>query len=129
MAQHHRLAERLELDFAELLDEPFLALPESAGQLRDYWLAMDQRGGRPAVIGAIINTPDETYEAIVDGRGICLLAAGNAPSVARGDVITRPVHGVPQSTLALAWRKGDGNPLIRAYAHAAAQAVRRVDRL
>jgi DNA-binding transcriptional LysR family regulator len=123
MAQTHRLAVRPELDLEDLWDEPFLALPDSAGPLRDYWLAIDHRDGRPPVIGAIINSADETYESLVDRRGICLLAAGNAPSITRGDVITRPVHGLPPCRLALAWRKGDPNPLIRAYAHAAAQTV------
>ena len=70
MPQNHRLADRAELDFSELFDEPFLALPDSAGPLRDYWLAIDQRGGRPPVIGATISSPDETYEALVDGHGI-----------------------------------------------------------
>ncbi|MCP2352548.1 LysR substrate-binding domain-containing protein [Nonomuraea roseoviolacea] len=39
MPDTHRLAGRGVVDFAELLDEPFLALPESAGPLRDHWLA------------------------------------------------------------------------------------------
>ncbi|MEV8410160.1 LysR family transcriptional regulator [Streptomyces niveus] len=94
MAESHRLAARETIDFADLLDEPFLALPERAGPLRDHWLATDTRDGRPPVIGAEIASPDETYEALVDGLGVCLLAAGNAPLVARAGVVTRPVAGV-----------------------------------
>ncbi len=44
----HPLAEAESVDFTDLLDEPFLALPDSAGPLRDYWLATEARGGRPA---------------------------------------------------------------------------------
>jgi DNA-binding transcriptional LysR family regulator len=128
MPQNHRLAVRAELDFRDLLDEPFLALPDSAGPLRDYWLAIEQRGGRPPVIGGTISSPDETYEALVDGHGICLLAAGNAASITRERVITRTVHGVPPCKLALAWRKHDGNPLVLAYADAASQVVDAADR-
>lgn len=128
LPQNHRLAVHPELDFPDLLEEPFLALPDSAGPLRDYWLAIDQRGGRPPVIGATISSPDETYEALVDGHGICLLAAGNAASIAREHVITRTIHGVPRCKLALAWRKDDRNPLVRAYADAAAKVVRAADR-
>ena len=51
---------------ADLLDEPFLALPESAGPLRDYWLALDERDGRPARIAAEINDTEETYEAVAE---------------------------------------------------------------
>lgn len=100
-----------ELVFEDLLDEPFLALPDGAGPLRDYWLAIDQRRGEPPTIGAIITSPDETYEALVDGRGICLLAHGNAPSLMRGGVVTRPVRGVPSCKLALAWRRAIRTPL------------------
>jgi DNA-binding transcriptional LysR family regulator len=123
LAESHPRATDSELAFEDLLDEPFLALPESAGPLRDFWLATDQRGGQPPVIGGIITSPDETYEALVDGRGICLLAQGNAPSLMRGGVVTRPVCGVPSCTLALAWRAGDSNSLIRAYTDAAAKVV------
>lgn len=119
MPRAHRLAHKEIIDFTDLLDEPFLALPESAGPLRDYWLAIDARGGRPPVLGAEITSPDETYEALAGGQGVCLLASGNAPSVTRGDVVTRPVRGLTSSQLALAWRKDDSRPLVLAYAHAA----------
>ncbi|WP_369263349.1 LysR family transcriptional regulator [Streptomyces sp. R35] len=115
----HPLAPRPEIDFAELLDEPFIAIPKSAGVLRDYWLALDARAGSPARIGAEAASADETYEALVDGRGVCLLAAGNAPLLTRGGVVTRPVRGISPSRLALAWHAGDRRPLVGAYAEAA----------
>jgi DNA-binding transcriptional LysR family regulator len=107
-----------EVDFADLLDEPFLALPPSAGPLRDYWLALGARGGRPPVIGAEITSTGETYEALLDGRGVVLLAAGNAPLVALDGIITRPVRGVSPSRLALAWRARDDRPLVQDYVRA-----------
>ncbi|MGH3293910.1 MAG: LysR substrate-binding domain-containing protein [Trebonia sp.] len=121
-----RLAERtagpeVPVDFADLLDEPFLALPRSAGPLRDYWQAMDARDGKPPVIGAEISSVGETYEALMDGRGVVLLASGNAPLVALDGVITRPVRGLSPSRLAAAWRAGDHGPLVRDYARACPQ--------
>lgn len=107
-----------QLDFAELLDEPFLALPAGAGPMRDYWLALDARDGRPPRIGAEIASTGETYEALLDGQGICLLAAGNAPLVALEGVITRPVRGLSSSQLALAWRVGEDRPLVVDYVRA-----------
>jgi DNA-binding transcriptional LysR family regulator len=124
MPEAHPLASRDEIDFADLLDEPFLALPPSAGPLRDYWLAADARGGRPPRVGAEIASTDETYEALVDGRGVCLLAAGNAPLITLGGIVTRPVRGLSPSRLALAWRSDDTRPLIRDYARACRQATR-----
>ncbi|GCB46211.1 LysR family transcriptional regulator [Streptomyces sp. NL15-2K] len=119
LPETHPLAARAEIDFADLLDEPFLALPESTGPLRDYWLALDARDGRPARIGAEIASTEETYEALVAGLGICLVATGNVPLLTLGGVITRPVHGVSPSRYVLAWRREDGRrPLVRAYAEA-----------
>jgi DNA-binding transcriptional LysR family regulator len=125
MPDSHPLASRSVINFADLLDEPFLALPPSAGPLRDYWLAVDARDGRPPRIGAEIASTDETYEALVDGRGVCLLAAGNAPLITLGGVITRPVHGISPSQLALAWHADDTRPLVLDYAHACRQATPR----
>ncbi|MGF1431621.1 LysR substrate-binding domain-containing protein [Kitasatospora sp. LaBMicrA B282] len=116
--EHHRLAAQSAVTMADLLDEPFLALPESAGPLRDYWLAPEARAGRAPLIGAVVHNPDETYEALVDGRGVCLVATGNIPLLTRGDVTTRPVTDISPSQLALAWRTDDTRPLVRGYAQA-----------
>lgn len=121
LSEAHPLAARESLDFAELLDEPFLALPGTGPELRDYWLALDSRGGRPPVIGAEIGGVDETYEALAGGLGICLVAAGNVPLLAREGVAIRPVSGVTPSRLVLAWRADDNRPLVRGYARAAAE--------
>ena len=122
----HPLAAREEVDFADLADEPFLALPESAGPLRDYWLALDARDGRAPRIGAEIASTEETYEALVAGLGVCLVAAGNAPLITLGGVTTRPVRGIGPSRYALAWRREDaGRPLVQAYAQASREPDRR----
>ncbi|MGW4808176.1 LysR family transcriptional regulator [Kitasatospora sp. NPDC004272] len=115
----HPLAARPALDFADLLDEPFLALPPDAGPLRDHWLALDARAGRPPRIGAEVAGVEETYEALIAGLGVCLVAAGNAPLITHDGVTTRPVTGVGPSRYALAWRREDAHrPLVRAYADA-----------
>ncbi|HEX7164016.1 MAG TPA: LysR substrate-binding domain-containing protein [Trebonia sp.] len=124
MPDRHPLAGRDIIDFADLLDEPFLALPPGAGPLRDYWLAVDARDGRPLRIGTEIASTDETYEALVDGRGVCLVAAGNAPLITLGGVTTRPVRGISPSQLALAWQADDTRPLVLDYARACRQATR-----
>ena len=125
MPDTHPLASRDVVDFADLLDEPFLALPQTAGPLRDYWLAVDARGGRPPRIGAEIASTDETYEALLDGRGICLLAAGNSPLITLEGVTTRPVRGLSPSQLALARRTSDSRPLVLDYIRACQQTTHR----
>ncbi|MFJ8536537.1 LysR family transcriptional regulator [Streptomyces sp. NPDC093591] len=121
----HPLAARAEVDFTDLMDEPFLALPASAGPLRDYWLAREERGGRAPRIGAEIASTEETYEALVAGLGVCLVAAGNAPLISLGGVVTRRVRGLSPSRYALAWRTEDAErPLVRAYAEACREVPR-----
>ncbi|OKJ87625.1 LysR family transcriptional regulator [Streptomyces sp. TSRI0107] len=122
----HPLAARTEIDFTDLLDEPFLALPPTAGPLRDHWLALDARAGRPPRVGAEIAGTEETYEALVAGLGICLVATGNAPLITLGGVTTRPVNGITPTRYALAWRREDGErPLVRGYAEACRRVARR----
>ena len=111
------------VDFAGLLDEPFLALPAGAGPLRDYWLATDARGGRPARVGAEVAGTEETYEALCAGLGVVLVAAGNARLITLGGVSTRPVRGITPSRFALAWPKDAVGPLTRAYVDACRQAA------
>ncbi|MEU6453402.1 LysR substrate-binding domain-containing protein [Streptomyces sp. NPDC127113] len=125
LPETHPLAARPVLDFADLTDEPFLALPPEAGVLRDFWLALEERralGGaaaRPPRIGAEIAGTEETYEALVAGLGICLVATGNAPLITLGGVTTRPVRGLGPSRYALARRREDeGRPLVRGYLEA-----------
>ncbi|MBO8188032.1 LysR family transcriptional regulator [Streptomyces spirodelae] len=123
LPETHPLAGRPAVDFADLLEEPFLALPRSAGPLRDYWLAIEARGGREPVIGAEVSSSEETYEALVGDQGVCLLAEGNAPLLMRGGVVTRRVLGLTPSRLAVARRADDARPLVRACLRAAAEVV------
>ncbi|MFG3126662.1 LysR family transcriptional regulator [Streptomyces tendae] len=121
----HPLAARGEIDFADLTDEPFLALPPEAGVLRDFWLALDERralhgpDARPPRVGAEISGTEETYEALVAGLGICFVATGNAPLITLGGVVTRPVRGLAPSRYVLARRREDeGRTLVRGYVEA-----------
>ncbi|MCD9873692.1 LysR family transcriptional regulator [Streptomyces guryensis] len=122
----HPLASRPEIDFTDLAEEPFLALPKSAGPLRDHWLAVEERDGRLPRVGAEIASTEETYEALVAGLGVCLVAVGNVPLITLGGLVTRPVRGLAPSRYVLAWRKGDRRPLVRAYAEACRRVTERV---
>jgi DNA-binding transcriptional LysR family regulator len=119
----HRLAALDVVPFADLLDEPFLALPETAGPLRGYWLGEAERGGRPPVVAAVVTTADETFEAVANGVGVVLLSAGNAALYARADVITRPVSGLGASELAVVWRDDDHRTVIRDFVLACTSAA------
>jgi DNA-binding transcriptional LysR family regulator len=102
----HRLAERPSLRFAEIADEPFVALPAAAGPLREYWLAMDHRTSQPP-IAAEAATADEALEIVAAGEGVLLQPAGNCAIHRREDVVHRPVEDLPPAELAVVWRSGD----------------------
>jgi DNA-binding transcriptional LysR family regulator len=119
----HRLAAQERVSIADLLDEPFLALPTSAGPLRDFWLALDHRDGHPVRIGAEINDTEETYEAVTSGIGICLLAAGNAPIFARGGITMLPVDDLSPSELVLAWNERHCPPLLETFVNTCERVV------
>ncbi|MFB9204227.1 LysR substrate-binding domain-containing protein [Nonomuraea spiralis] len=109
----HRLAGRAEVGMDELAAEPFVALPPTAGPMRDFWLAAGQRTG-PAVVGAEAETAEEAFEVVASGRAVVLVSAGNAELYRREDVVTRPVTGLPPSSLAIVWRRDDRRAAVRA---------------
>ncbi|MFI6294180.1 LysR family transcriptional regulator [Nonomuraea sp. NPDC050790] len=109
----HRLAVRDEVGFAELLDDAFLALPESAGPLRDHWLATDERGGRAPVVCSTVTNAEETFAALESTDAVVLLASGNAEIYRRPGIRAIPVTGLSPCELALAWRPGDHRTAIR----------------
>ena len=111
----HPLAGRERIAFDDLLDEPFLALPDSAGELRDFWLAVDHRGGRPVRTGRRCTNADETLEAVASGLGVALIAAGNADLYQRDGTTARPIDGLTPARLAVAWRKDDARPVVASF--------------
>jgi DNA-binding transcriptional LysR family regulator len=108
----HRLAARSSLRFADIADEPFVALPASAGPMRDFWLALDHRA-RPPSIAAEAGTSDEAYEIVAAGEGVLLQPAGSCAIHQREDVVHRPVPDLPPAQLAVVWRSGDHRQAVR----------------
>ncbi|ONI84636.1 LysR family transcriptional regulator [Saccharothrix sp. ALI-22-I] len=117
LSRGHRLADVDRVPFAELLDEPFVALPPDAGPPRDFWLATDHRS-RPARVVAEASTAEETFEAVASGLGVVLVSAGNAEVYQRADVVYRPVDGLSPSTLAVVWRTGDERDAVQVFVQA-----------
>ncbi|WP_251081557.1 LysR family transcriptional regulator [Frankia sp. Mgl5] len=115
LAPGHRLASRPIVPFVDLVDEPFVALPRTAGAQRDFWLGAAARRS-PAVIAGEAETAEESFEAVASGTGITLLSAGNAEIYHRDDVVCRPVSGLPPSELAVVWRTVDNRPFVDVFA-------------
>lgn len=113
----HRLAARDAVPLSELADEPFIALPRTAGPLREFWLGNDHRPA-PARVVAEAETAEESIEAVGAGLGLVLLSSGNATIYQRDDIVCRPVLGLTPSQLAVVWRTGDDRPALRVFTDA-----------
>jgi DNA-binding transcriptional LysR family regulator len=122
LARAHRLASQPEVAFADVIDEPIVALPPAAGPLRDFWIARPERGGRSPTIAVEAHSPDEGMEAVAAGQAIKLMAAGNVELYGRPDVVARPVRDLGPAELAVVWRAGDTSPGGRAEVRAFVQA-------
>lgn len=118
----HRLAERAAIPFAELTAEPFIAHPQSAGALREFWLANDHRQ-EPARVVAEAENAAETFELVAAGVGVALLSAENAEISLRSDVVCRPVTGLSPSELAVVWRTRDHREAVRVFADSCARCL------
>lgn len=102
----HPLAERAEVSFSELWDEPFVALPEETGSWRDFWLATDHREGRPPRVVAVVKNIDEFLTTIASGLAISLIPAGTGRFYQRPGVAYRPVRDISPSPVGVAWQPG-----------------------
>ena len=123
VSSRHPLAGRSEVSFAEIAGEPFAALPASAGALRDFWLAADQREGSAPHVAAEVNTADEVFEIVASGAAITLLAEGNAEIYARQGIVCIPVSDLDPARLAIAWRRDDKRPAVRDFVRACRDAA------
>ncbi len=123
LPEPHPLATRDQLTVQDVLDQPLLALPTGSGPQRDHWLLADARGGSQPLIGGEVGSAEETYEALLDGRGLVVLATGNAPLLARDGIMTRPLIDGPVAQLALVWRRDDRRAVVSSYTRACQQIV------
>ena len=117
----HRLAGRCHASFAEISNEPLVALPDSAKELRSFWLAEHARHGSPAPIACEAATADEALENVAAGTGSVFISAGNSVLYAREGVHFLGVPDLPPARLAFLWRAGDTRDVIRVAASALQQ--------
>jgi DNA-binding transcriptional LysR family regulator len=128
LSASHPLARRREITFAEIVGEPFVALPLAAGPLREFWLAADQRAGQPAVIAAEVSSADEKFEIVATGAAVALVSEGNAIVYDRPGIACVPVNDLGPARLAVGWRRDDTRGVVRSFVDActdAAHALRR----
>ncbi|MHA6631227.1 LysR family transcriptional regulator [Pseudonocardia sichuanensis] len=118
----HHLADRTEIAFRELREEPFVAAPEATGPWRDYWLAVEERRGSRPRIGAVTEYPDDWLSAIANGYGIALAPESSTRYYRRPGVVFVPVTGVGPSRVGVVWNPADdSNPVIQDFVRSCAR--------
>lgn len=120
VSDQHRFADRQAVTLSELDEENFLALPSTAGPLREHFLGAPERTLSRVKVSETVGSPEEVFEAVAADLGVALVAAGNVETFRRAGVAAVDVLGLSPSTLALAWRSDDDRPLV----HDLASAVR-----
>jgi DNA-binding transcriptional LysR family regulator len=119
----HHLAGRQSVDFSELADEPFIALPPSAGPLRDFWLGADHDSHPKVRVVADVSTAEEKYEIISSGAAVGLVAEANAIVYARPGITAIPVTDLAPASLAIAWRSDNRTPAVESFVGACLDAA------
>lgn len=106
----HRLARRSELAIDELLDEPIIVAPKSAGVWRDYWMAADARGDQPANIAAEAATYEAETTLVARGVGLSFTTSSLMRLYDRPGIAFVPITGRPVSYTTLAWNRSRLSP-------------------
>jgi DNA-binding transcriptional LysR family regulator len=100
----HRFADRSELRIEELLDEPIVVAPKTAGGWREYWYAADARDGKPPVIAAEAATYEAEATLVSRGVGLSFTTSSMVRLYDRPGLQFVPITNRPISYTALAWR-------------------------
>jgi DNA-binding transcriptional LysR family regulator len=113
MSSSHRLARRKKLSPADLADETFIVQPESVPRAwRDHWLLVEENGRRPPVSPHQADKLEDWLHLIGSGAGIDTAPAVIARYFPWPTITYIPLVDAEPSTLALARRRDDDNPLV-----------------
>jgi DNA-binding transcriptional LysR family regulator len=112
LPKDHLLAGRQSVFLADILDEPIIAAPESAGAWRDYWIAKEYRTKRPAQIVAEAATFEAEFTAVAQGKGISITSETVSRYYQRPGVVFVPVVDAPPCSVSLAWPRVGAEPAV-----------------
>lgn len=106
LPRDHRLAQRASVSITELLDDPIVVAPNSAGRWRDYWMAVDARDGKAPTIAAVAATYEAETTTVARGLGISFTSEASARLYDRQGIVYVPITDRPRNYTALAWHPG-----------------------
>jgi DNA-binding transcriptional LysR family regulator len=108
LSSRHPLARRAELSLADLHGTTVVRPASPDPVWNEFWTA-----GCPQTIDA--RTLEAALELLGARRAVAISAAGWARFYPRPGVRSLPVAGLSPSEVALAWRRGESNPLVRRF--------------
>ncbi len=104
----HVLAAKPEVSIAEMVDQPTFDFPVADPVFRDYWMAINHRGGRPPRIAAQFRSLDGLLAAVRGGLGINLIRERIVETLGPDSgVVFRPVRDLEPAEVSLAWLEGN----------------------
>jgi DNA-binding transcriptional LysR family regulator len=110
MASDHPLARRSDVEFADIIDEPWMDI-ETDPLWCDFW-KVNERRARPPVIGALCRTLDDLFEAARAGTAMGLVPESIAQTQSWPHLAFVAVRDIPPSSVAAAWHTDDASPLV-----------------
>jgi len=117
LSARHPLARKAELSLRDLREATVVRPASPDPVWNEFWTA-----GCPRTVDA--RTLESALEMIGARRAIGISAAGWARFYPRPGVRSLPVAGLPPSEVALAWRRGETNPLVRRFVEVALATAR-----
>jgi DNA-binding transcriptional LysR family regulator len=114
VSESSHLAGETQLSVGELVDEAFVGR-RSPEEWRNFWLAVDSRGGMPVKLATEVSTVDECFEAIMSDRGVAFTQASTQRFYGRPGLAFIPVTDIAPSTLSVAWRTDAETALVREF--------------
>ena len=117
LSTRHPLARRTALTLADLHATTVVRPASPDPVWNDFWAA-----GCPTTVD--VRTLEAALELIGAGRAVAISAAGWIRFYPRPGVRSLPVAGLARSEVALGWRKGEANPLVRRFVDLALAATK-----
>jgi DNA-binding transcriptional LysR family regulator len=113
-AAGHRLAQRIRLSVADILNEPFLRTENADPDWSAFWTLDDQRGGPPKLNGDCVKSAEHGLRAVAAGQTIVTVPAWATDGLPHPGVVSLLLSDGPWVATRLLWRSEDRSPIIHA---------------
>jgi DNA-binding transcriptional LysR family regulator len=115
MPAGHPLADRASVTVEELAHFDLLQDPDAVPEWRDAVRRVRPRAlGRDRERLPVVHAVESKLEHVASGRGLVVLPASTARYYTRGDIVARPVTGLPPGDVLIGYSAGRTSPYVEA---------------